>query len=69
MLQVAGKVELCEVLTELFSNAKALEAHCVAAKQAFHALSNGISGNVCNLLQCHVFGKAAAETKATELQY
>lgn len=65
LLQVAGKVELCEVLTMLFSNAKALEAHRIAAKQAFQALSHGISGNVFNLLQHHVFRKAAEEIKGT----
>ncbi|XP_017243592.1 probable 3-deoxy-D-manno-octulosonic acid transferase, mitochondrial isoform X2 [Daucus carota subsp. sativus] len=60
--QVAGNIELCEVLTELFSNCIALEARRAAGKQAYHALSNGVGESVWNLLNCHVFGKALEET-------
>lgn len=55
--QVAGQVELEVVLHELLSNAEVLEARRVAAKQAFHALSNGVIENVWNLLHFHVFSK------------
>ncbi|KAL8135881.1 putative 3-deoxy-D-manno-octulosonic acid transferase, mitochondrial isoform X1 [Apium graveolens] len=60
--QVAGKVELCEVLTVLFSNSSALEACRGAGRQAYHVLSNGVAENVWNLLNCHVFGEASIET-------
>lgn len=57
MLQVAEKVDLCEVLTELFSNSSSLEARRRAARQAYHALSDGVAENVWNLLSCHVLEK------------
>lgn len=68
IMQVAGKVELVEILGELFSNAKLLEAHRLAAKQAFHALSSGIIKNVWNLLDFHVFRKAVPEIQTVEQQ-
>ena len=66
IMQVAGKVELVEILGELFSNTKLLEAHRSAAKQAFHALSSGIIENVWNLLDFHVFRKAIPEIQTVE---
>lgn len=56
--QVSGKIELENALKELFSDAKVLEARCMAAKQAFHALSSGIVANVWNLLNSHVLRRA-----------
>ncbi|XP_059428139.1 probable 3-deoxy-D-manno-octulosonic acid transferase, mitochondrial isoform X1 [Corylus avellana] len=58
VLQVSGKIELEKALKELFSDAKVLEAHCTAGKQAFHALSSGIVANVWNLLNSHVLKRA-----------
>lgn len=48
-------MELAESLNELFSDATALNAHQSAAKEAYHALSNGIVTNIWNLLDLHVF--------------
>ncbi|KAM7464288.1 hypothetical protein LguiA_032409 [Lonicera macranthoides] len=68
VLKVAGKVELVEILGELFSNAKLLEAHRLAAKLTNHALSSGIIENVWNLLDFHIFRKAIPEIQTVEQQ-
>ncbi|XP_026413281.1 probable 3-deoxy-D-manno-octulosonic acid transferase, mitochondrial isoform X2 [Papaver somniferum] len=52
------QTDLLRNLVELFSNADALETHRMAAKQAFHALSNGVVSNVWNLINIHVIEKA-----------
>ncbi|MCL7027828.1 hypothetical protein MKW94_006379 [Papaver nudicaule] len=62
VVQVSGQTELSKNLLELFSNANALEAHRIAAKQAFHALSNGVVANVWNLINIHVIEKALPPT-------
>ncbi|CAK7343354.1 unnamed protein product [Dovyalis caffra] len=58
VLQVPGKLELEEAMLKFFSDAKVLEARRTAAKQACHALSNGIVTNVWNLLHYHVLKQA-----------
>ncbi|XP_024038395.1 probable 3-deoxy-D-manno-octulosonic acid transferase, mitochondrial [Citrus clementina] len=58
VLQVSRKSELEEALSQLFSDARVLEAQQMAAKQAFCALSSGIVANVWNLLNFHVFRRA-----------
>lgn len=58
VLQVSGKSELEEAVSQLFSDARVLEAQQMAAKQAFCALSSGIVANVWNLLNFHVFRRA-----------
>ncbi|XP_026397635.1 probable 3-deoxy-D-manno-octulosonic acid transferase, mitochondrial isoform X2 [Papaver somniferum] len=52
------QTDLLKKLLELFSNANTLETHRMAAKQAFHALSNGVVSNIWNLLNIHVIQKA-----------
>ncbi|CAK9165549.1 unnamed protein product [Ilex paraguariensis] len=61
VLQISDERELAKVLSELFSDVKLLEARRVAAKQAFHVLSNGIIENIWNLLNFHIFRRAMAE--------
>ncbi|KAK3017517.1 hypothetical protein RJ639_006122, partial [Escallonia herrerae] len=63
VLQVSGNAELEEVLRELFSNAKLLDARRVAAKQAFNALSSGVVEKVCNLLHLHIYSKVFTKMK------
>ncbi|RZC70632.1 hypothetical protein C5167_033801 [Papaver somniferum] len=58
VMQVSGQTDLLKKLLELFSNANTLETHRMAAKQAFHALSNGVVSNIWNLLNIHVIQKA-----------
>ncbi|KAI3886866.1 hypothetical protein MKX03_037176 [Papaver bracteatum] len=58
VVQVYGQTDLLKNLLELFSNADALETHRMAAKQAFHALSNGVVSNIWNLINIHVIEKA-----------
>ncbi|KAK4776108.1 hypothetical protein SAY87_024069 [Trapa incisa] len=53
--QVSGNVELAEALDELFSDATSLNLSRLAAKEAYHALSNGIITNIWYLLDHHVF--------------
>ncbi|KAL6988324.1 hypothetical protein U1Q18_014075 [Sarracenia purpurea var. burkii] len=62
VLQVSGKLELEKALHELFRNKTILEARRAAARQAFHALSNGVIENVWNLLDFHVFRKSLTWT-------
>lgn len=57
LLQVSAE-ELEEALSELFSNSEILEARCLAAKQAFQALSSGIVANVWNQLNFNVLRQA-----------
>ncbi|XP_034694555.1 probable 3-deoxy-D-manno-octulosonic acid transferase, mitochondrial isoform X2 [Vitis riparia] len=57
VLQVSAE-ELEEALSELFSNSEILEARCLAAKQAFQALSSGIVANVWNQLNFNVLRQA-----------
>ncbi|XP_058108872.1 probable 3-deoxy-D-manno-octulosonic acid transferase, mitochondrial isoform X2 [Magnolia sinica] len=53
VMQVSSK-ELMGALNMLLGNAEALEAHRLAAKQAFLALSSGVVRNVWNLIDAHV---------------
>lgn len=53
-MQVPGKLELEESLKELFRDAKVLEAHRMAAKRTFQALSHGIVANVWNVLNYRI---------------
>ncbi|XP_076884583.1 putative 3-deoxy-D-manno-octulosonic acid transferase, mitochondrial [Bidens hawaiensis] len=55
MMQVSGGLELEENLDKLISNPEILEERRLAAKQAFHGLSNGVVENVWTLLQLHIF--------------
>ncbi|KAF9597061.1 hypothetical protein IFM89_015252 [Coptis chinensis] len=57
VLQVSGKRELLEALSEMFNNHRVLEARRVAAKQTFLALSNGIVANVWNLVHLHLISR------------
>lgn len=57
--QVSGHI-LVEALTNLLSDAKLLEERQEAAKQAYHALSCGITENVWSLLDVHIFRIALA---------
>ncbi|GLT89900.1 hypothetical protein SLE2022_078610 [Rubroshorea leprosula] len=59
VLQVSGKLELEDILSKLFNDAKILESRQKAAKEAFCALSSSILANVWNLLNFHVFGKVS----------
>ncbi|KAJ0613014.1 putative transferase [Helianthus annuus] len=54
-LQVSGGLELEENLDKLLSSPEILEERRLAAKRAFHGLSNGVVENVWTLLQLHVF--------------
>lgn len=54
VLQVSGKLELEQALTELFSDVKVLEVHRMAAKQAYQSLSSGIVVKVWDLLNYQV---------------
>ncbi|KAK4345763.1 hypothetical protein RND71_035939 [Anisodus tanguticus] len=56
---VSGYI-LVEALINLLSDAKLLEARQKAAKQAYHALSCGITENVWSLLDFHIFQIALA---------
>ncbi|XP_059646761.1 probable 3-deoxy-D-manno-octulosonic acid transferase, mitochondrial isoform X1 [Cornus florida] len=58
VLQISGKMELKEALSELLSNAEVLEARRVAAKQAFQALSSGITEEIWSTLYFRVVKKA-----------
>ncbi|XP_076944268.1 putative 3-deoxy-D-manno-octulosonic acid transferase, mitochondrial [Bidens hawaiensis] len=55
MMQVSGGLELEENLDKLISNPEILEERRLAAKQAFHGLSNGVVERVWTLLQLHIF--------------
>ncbi|KAL0309611.1 UNVERIFIED_CONTAM: putative 3-deoxy-D-manno-octulosonic acid transferase, mitochondrial [Sesamum radiatum] len=57
VLQVSGE-RLVEVVNQLFDNFKILEAHRVAAKQAYLALSSGIVKKLWEMLHFHVFMKS-----------
>lgn len=57
VLQVSGHI-LVEALSNLLTDAKLLEARQEAAKQAYHALSHGITENVWSLLDLHIFRNA-----------
>lgn len=59
VLQVSGHI-LVEALSNLLSDAKLLEERQEAAKQAYHALSCGITENVWSLLDFHIFRIALA---------
>ncbi|KAJ8570651.1 hypothetical protein K7X08_037623 [Anisodus acutangulus] len=59
VLQVSGHI-LVEALNNLLSDAKILEARQEAAKQAYHALSFGITENVWSLLDFHIIRIALA---------
>ncbi|XP_060176980.1 probable 3-deoxy-D-manno-octulosonic acid transferase, mitochondrial isoform X1 [Lycium barbarum] len=59
VLQVSGHI-LVKALSNLLSDVKLLEARQEAAKQAYHALSCGITENVWSLLDFHVFRIALA---------
>ncbi|KAL6133532.1 hypothetical protein ACLB2K_065767 [Fragaria x ananassa] len=54
VLQVSAGLELEEALRKLLRDVRILEEHRVAAKQVYHALSDGIVGNVWNLLDFHI---------------
>ncbi|CAN1352236.1 Probable 3-deoxy-D-manno-octulosonic acid transferase, mitochondrial [Linum perenne] len=56
IVQVSGEAKLEEALMELFGNTNVLEARRTASKQAFHALSRGVIGNVWNLVNTRVLG-------------
>ncbi|KAJ0958549.1 putative transferase [Helianthus annuus] len=55
IMQVSGGLELEENLDKLLSSPEILEERRLAAKRAFHGLSNGVVENVWTLLQLHVF--------------
>ncbi|KAL0347123.1 UNVERIFIED_CONTAM: putative 3-deoxy-D-manno-octulosonic acid transferase, mitochondrial [Sesamum calycinum] len=57
VLLVSGE-RLVEVVNQLFDNFKILEAHRVAAKQAYLALSSGIVKKLWEMLHFHVFMKS-----------
>ncbi|XP_027173533.1 probable 3-deoxy-D-manno-octulosonic acid transferase, mitochondrial isoform X2 [Coffea eugenioides] len=57
VLQVSGDM-LVEALIELFSDAELLETRRAAAKQAYHALSNGVVENMWRLVQFHILDKS-----------
>lgn len=57
--QVSGHI-LVEALSNLLSDAKLLEERQEAAKQAYHALSCGITENVWSFLDFHIFRIALA---------
>ncbi|KAK4396451.1 putative 3-deoxy-D-manno-octulosonic acid transferase, mitochondrial [Sesamum angolense] len=57
VLQVSGE-KLVEVVNQLFDNFKILEAHRVAAKQAYLALSSGIVKKFWEMLHFHIFMKS-----------
>ncbi|KAF3613631.1 putative 3-deoxy-D-manno-octulosonic acid transferase, mitochondrial [Capsicum annuum] len=57
--KVSGHI-LVEALSNLLSDAKLLEERQEAAKQAYHALSCGITENVWGLLDFHIFRIALA---------
>ncbi|WMV52410.1 hypothetical protein MTR67_045795, partial [Solanum verrucosum] len=59
VLQVSGHI-LVEALSNLLSDAKLLEERQEAAKQAYHALSCGITENVWSFLDFHIFRIALA---------
>ncbi|XVF55622.1 hypothetical protein PTKIN_Ptkin06aG0051100 [Pterospermum kingtungense] len=53
VMQVSGKLELKNTVRELFGDSKILESRQMAAKEAFHALSNSVVANAWNLLNFH----------------
>ncbi|KAI7754221.1 hypothetical protein M8C21_017085 [Ambrosia artemisiifolia] len=55
IMQVRGGLELEENLDKLLSSPEILEERRLAAKRAFHGLSNGVVENVWTLLQRHIF--------------
>ncbi|XP_021986084.1 probable 3-deoxy-D-manno-octulosonic acid transferase, mitochondrial isoform X2 [Helianthus annuus] len=55
IMQVSGGLELEENLDKLLSSPEILEERRLAAKRAFHGLSNGVVENVWTLLQIHIF--------------
>ncbi|CAI9267986.1 unnamed protein product [Lactuca saligna] len=57
VIQVGGGMELEEILDKLLSDPELLEAHRMAAKQTFRALSSGVIENVWNLLELHIYRK------------
>ncbi|KAK9058826.1 hypothetical protein SSX86_023669 [Deinandra increscens subsp. villosa] len=57
IMQVSSGLELEENLDKLLSNPELLEERRLAAKEAFHGLSNGVIENVWNLLALHIFRK------------
>ncbi|XP_050380409.1 probable 3-deoxy-D-manno-octulosonic acid transferase, mitochondrial isoform X1 [Argentina anserina] len=63
VLQVSAGLELEEALRKLLSDAKILEEHRVAAKQVYHALSEGILGNVWHLLDFHILTRFELKRK------
>lgn len=54
-------MELEEILDKLLSDPQLLEAHRMAAKQTFRALSSGVIENVWNLLELHIYRKIQAQ--------
>ncbi|KAI4300405.1 hypothetical protein L6164_033788 [Bauhinia variegata] len=57
VLQVSGRLELEKTLSELFADVAVLEAHRMAAKEAFHHLSSDIITNVWSSLNFHIFSR------------
>lgn len=53
-LQVSGE-KLVEAISELFGDAKLLEARREASMQAYHGLSRGIVENVWRMLHMHIY--------------
>lgn len=49
---------LAEALIELFSDAEVLEAHRMAAKQAYYTLSCGVVQNIWSLVQSHILDRS-----------
>lgn len=52
--------KLVEAVHELFDNVQTLETRRLAARQAYHALSSGIVGNIWEMLHFHVFVKSVS---------
>ncbi|KAL7616089.1 hypothetical protein Lser_V15G01966 [Lactuca serriola] len=61
VMQVGGGMELEEILDKLLSDPELLEAHRMAAKHTFRALSSGVIENVWNLLEIHIYRKIQAQ--------
>ncbi|XP_011094436.1 probable 3-deoxy-D-manno-octulosonic acid transferase, mitochondrial isoform X2 [Sesamum indicum] len=67
VLQVPGE-KLVEVVNQFFDNFKILEAHRVAAKQAYHALSSGIVKKLWEMLHFHIFMKSISRDDVDDVE-
>ncbi|KAL2250717.1 UNVERIFIED_CONTAM: putative 3-deoxy-D-manno-octulosonic acid transferase, mitochondrial [Sesamum indicum] len=67
MQRVPGE-KLVEVVNQFFDNFKILEAHRVAAKQAYHALSSGIVKKLWEMLHFHIFMKSISRDDVDDVE-